>query len=376
LTGRVAGPGAPAGQGSTSGLRKRIVLVCPGRGTYTKSELGFFARPAPPGVAEEIAALVRYTDEVRAARGDVPISELDEARQFGAKHVAGENAGALIYTATAADALRIDHETYEVVGVLGNSMGWYTALHVGGCLAFDEGLRLADTMAGFQRGGPIGGQVIWPVVDDEWQPDYDASGRSFTAVVAIRQAGLQAGLSIRLGGFEVWWGEHAAVKELLARIPKRKFGEREYPFQLQGHAAFHSPLLRETSAKAQAMLGDLAVEAPRFPLIDGRGKIWGATFSDPKEVLAYTLGWQVTETFDFTAAVRVALREIGPDHVVLLGPGDTLGGAIGQIMVAEGWRGIRSKADFVERQKSGEPPLIALARPEQAARVTRAGASG
>jgi hypothetical protein len=251
-------------------------------------------------------------------------------------------------------------------------MGWYTALHVGGCLAFDEGLRLADTMAGFQRGGPIGGQVIWPVVDDEWRWDHDAAGRGFIALTEVMREGLSAGISIVLGGFEVFWGEHGAVRELLARLPKRKFGEREYPFQLQGHAAFHSRLLKGVSAKAQEALGDLAIAAPAVALVDGRGKIWPAAFSDPKEILAYTLGHQVTETFDFTTSVRVALRELGPDHVVLLGPGDTLGGAIGQIMVKEGWRGIRSKSDFVARQKSDEPPLVTLARPEQAARVTLA----
>jgi [acyl-carrier-protein] S-malonyltransferase len=352
-------------------LKKRIALVCPGRGTYTKSELGFFARPAPEAIAGEIRALVRYADEVRAARGDAALTELDGAAHFGARHVAGENAGALIYTATAADALRIDRERCEVVAVLGNSMGWYTALHVGGALGFDEGLRLADTMAGFQRGGPIGGQVIYPFVDDEWRRDGKLSQALLLALSEVGAAGLSAGLSIHLGGFAVLWGEDAAIRELLARLPKRKFGEREYPFQLQGHAAFHSPLLEETSRKAQEVLGDLAVEAPQAPLVDGRGKIWNP-WSDPAEVLAYTLGWQVTQTFDFTQAVRVALREFGPDHLVLLGPGDTLGGAIGQIFVEEGWQGIRSKTDFLERQKGEDPPLIALARPEQAARVTLA----
>jgi acyl transferase domain-containing protein len=212
--------------------------------------------------------------------------------------------------------------------------------------------------------------VIWPVVDDEWRLDSELSMQSFRAFMALRDAGLQAGPSIRLGGFEVWWGENAAIRELLARLPKRRLGEREYPFQLQGHAAFHSPLLEETSKKAQEALADLAVAPPSVPLVDGRGKIWNAGWSDPAEILAYTLGYQVTQTFEFTQAVRVTLRELAPDHVVLLGPGDTLGGAIGQIFVEEGWRGIRSKTDFVERQKSDEPPLIALARPEQAARVT------
>jgi acyl transferase domain-containing protein len=348
-------------------LRKRVVLVCPGRGTYTKSELGFFSRPAPRGVAGEIAAMVAYADGVREARGDLKISELDAAGTFGSKHVAGENAGALIYTATAADALRIDHEACEIVAVLGNSMGWYTALHVGGALGFDEGFRLADTMAGFQRGGPIGGQVIYPVVDDEWR-------RGPGAELASALEGLTAGWSIRLGGFAVLWGDHAAVRELLARLPKRRLGEREYPFQLQGHAAFHSPLLEETSERARAALGDLAIAAPRVPLVDGRGAIWNPLWSDPAALLEYTLGHQVTKTFDFTAAVRVALRTFGPDHLVLLGPGDTLGSAIAQVLIEERWRGIDSKSAFLASQEGEKLVLISMARRDQSARVSSAAA--
>jgi acyl transferase domain-containing protein len=354
-------------------LRRRVALVCPGRGTYTKTELGTFARPAPPGIADEIRAMVQYADDVRAARGDATLTELDDARQFSARHVAGENAGALIFTATAADALRLDRARCDVVLVLGNSMGWYTALHVGGALAFDEGLRLADTMAGFQRGGPIGGQVIWPVVDDDWRIDPALRGEADAALAEVGGRGLAAGWSIRLGGFAVLWGEHAAIRELLARLPRRKLGEREYPFQLQGHAAFHSALLADVSRQAKETLGDLMLQPPRVPLVDGRGAVWSPIWSEPAALLAYTLGTQVTTTFDFTCAVRVALREYAPDHLVLLGPGDSLGGAIAQILIAERWQGIDSKAAFQERQAGGDPYLISMARPDQAARVSVSG---
>ena len=56
----------PVGAAELTG-RKRVVLVCPGRGTYTKSELGFFSRPAPESIAGEIKALVRVRR--RGSRG-------------------------------------------------------------------------------------------------------------------------------------------------------------------------------------------------------------------------------------------------------------------------------------------------------------------
>lgn len=349
-------------------MRERVVLVCPGRGTYTKSELGFFSRPAPPAIAAEIDRRLAFGDALRAARGDASLRELDAAASFGAKHMAGENAGALIFACTAADLLRLDPEKVEVVAVVGNSMGWYSALHVGGALGFEDGFRLADAMGAMQKRGVVGGQLIHPVVDDAWRRDPAREAEVEAALAAARAAGHAASWSIRLGGFAVLCGDVDGVKFLLGRLPKTRLGEREYPFQLLGHSAFHSPLLADVAAAAQAELADLPWAAPRVPLIDGRGRAWRPLTADPRELFAYTLGAQVVEPFDFTACVRVALREYGPDRLVLLGPGDSLGGAIGQILVAERWRGIASKADFVDRAKK-DPVLVAMSRPEQAALV-------
>jgi [acyl-carrier-protein] S-malonyltransferase len=63
------------------------------------------------------------------------------------------------------------------------------------------------------------------------------------------------------------------------------------------------------------------------------------------------------------------VKEHAPDRIVLLGPGDTLGGAIAQALIAIEWRGLRSKRDFQEMQ-AGEPFLIAMGREDQRALVT------
>jgi hypothetical protein len=72
--------------------------------------------------------------------------------------------------------------------------------------------------------------------------------------------------------------------------------------------------------------------------------------------------------------VRVALRAFGPDHLVLLGPGETLGGAIAQVLILERWRGIDSKTAFLARQAEN-PFLISMSRRDQSARVA-SGAAG
>jgi acyl transferase domain-containing protein len=350
-------------------MRQRVVLVCPGRGTYTKSELGFFAQPRSAAVQARAEAWLAHADSVRAARGDASLRELDAAPSFGSKHMIGENAGALIYACTAVDAASIDPAKAEVVAVCGNSMGWYSALHVGGVFEFEDGFTVGDGMGAMQKHGVIGGQLIHPVVDDAWRRDPARVAAVEAAIAAARAAGHQAYWSIRLGGFAVLCGDAEGVKFLLGRLPKTKLGEREYPFQLQGHSAFHSPLLGEVSDRAAAAFAGLPWRAPRTTIIDGRGAEWRPLSADPRAIFDYTVREQILATYDFTASIRVALRSFAPDRLVLLGPGDTLGGAIAHVLIEERWQGIASKADFVARQKA-DPFLIAMCRPEQASLVS------
>ena len=91
----------------------------------------------------------------------------------------------------------------------------------------------------------------------------------------------------------------------------------------------------------------------------------------PTRCARYTFATQILETYDFTRAVQVAVQEYAPDRIILLGPGDTLGGAIAQALIAIEWRGLRSKADFQEMQASAEPILLSMGREEQRALVVR-----
>ena len=137
---------------------------------------------------------------------------------------------------------------------------------------------------------------------------------------------------------------------------------------LPGHSAFHSPLMHAASERGSRELAGLPWQAPTVPLIDGRGAQWRPLTTDSGLLSRYTLETQVLETFDFTAMVRVALREYAPDLIVLLGPGDALGAAAAQVIVAERWCGIDSREAFAERQAS-DPLLISMGRADQAASV-------
>lgn len=344
-------------------MTERALVICPGRGSYRRDDLGTLAGRGPA-----VAELVAACDAYRSARGRTPVSELDGASAFRSSlHVAGENASLLTFAASMADWLELDRDAYTVVGVAGNSMGWYTALAVSGALPVADAIRLVDTMGGYQSGHVIGGQVLTPLCDEDWTLSDARRAAVEAALEATRVAGHAADWSIELGGFAVLGADTEGVRHLLASLPKETRGGRTFPLQLPLHSAFHTPLMADTSIRARQDLRDLAFTAPRVPLIDGRGMVFRPRWADPSALRDYTLGAQVVEPYDFTTSVRTALRHVAPDVVVCLGPGNPLGGPVARTLVAEGWRGLRSRSAFLDHT----PPLVrSFGLPEHRAALT------
>ena len=349
--------------------KKRAVVLCPGRGSYTANELGYLAQSAQADVRARLDAAIDRSDGLRTARGDRTIREMDGARKFKKDFLRGENAAGLIFACTAFDALRLDDGELETIAVGGNSMGWYSALSVSGVFGLEDAFDLVETMGGMARDGQVGGQIIYPLVDDDWRADPERAAAVEEALLTAVKSGYEAGHSIHYGGFAVLWADNAGLDRLAGALPRVKMGSRTYPLELPGHSAFHSPLMAAVSRRALDQLSGLPWSPPRVPLIDGRGAQWRPLATDPRELVDYTLGHQVLNAFDFSATVRVALREYAPDCIVLLGPGDTLGSAVAQVLIAERWQGIDSREAFFERQEN-DPFLVSMALEEQAQLVT------
>ena len=129
--------------------KKTALVVCPGRGTYNKPELGYLAR-----FHSDKKELLGTIDENRLRSGQLTVSELDGLSRYSmAKHTAGENAASLIYACAAGDFVDIDLSAYDIVGVTGNSMGWYIALAVSQALNAANGAELINTMGSMMTGG-------------------------------------------------------------------------------------------------------------------------------------------------------------------------------------------------------------------------------
>lgn len=329
--------------------KEAVLVVCPGRGTYNAPELGYLARHH--GGSEWLARF----DAMRVEAGKEPLSALDSAAKFTPAHLRGDNAAPLIHACAYLDFLKLDCERFEVVAVTGNSMGWYTALACAGAVSGEHAFAIADGMGINSQKHEPGGQAVLVLAGEDWTVD-PALVRALD--VAMARHGVLP--SIRLGGMLVVAGSEAALDALERDMPALS----RPPMRLAGHGPFHTPLMQASSEAARAQFPVGWFKRPEVPVIDGRGKVWRQFESTAQELWNYTFGHQILETYDFTAAMTVGIREFAPDRIVLLGPGETLGGAIGQVLVALNWLDISSRTVFAARQ--GEDPfLIALGRPSQ-----------
>ncbi len=343
-------------------VKRKALVIAPGRGTYNKDELGYLARHHA-----DKAAFIEAVDSYRASLGQATVSELDGRSRYSVgEHTRGDNASPLIYACAYGDFRTIDRDRFDVVAVAGNSMGWYIALACAGAAGEMAALTVINTMGGLMQEALIGGQLLYPLVDENWQA---IPGREAELLDLIEEIGNTAGNtlypSIHLGGFLVFGGTAPALDALEARLAPE---QGRFPLRLANHAAFHTLLQSPIAERARSLLGQELFGAPDLPLIDGRGKVWTRYGSGPAALRDYTLGHQVTAAYDFTRAVQVGVKEFAPDCLIVLGPGTTLGGAVAQCLIGIGWQGLTSKQDFLDRQAE-DPVVLSMGLAEQRARV-------
>ncbi|ABG32447.1 acyl carrier protein [Roseobacter denitrificans] len=342
-------------------MSKTAVVICPGRGTYTKSELGYLARHHGDAMAH-LAAF----DRERAALGQQTLADLDGAARYQtAVHTRGDNASALIYAASFLDAQKIP-EQIEVVGVTGNSMGWYSALAVSGAATPENAFRIVNTMGTLMQDSMIGGQSLYPFVDENWRQIPGLRDRLLAQVAEIdHRPDHRLAVSIHLGGMLVVAGNDAGLSAFEQSVTPV---QGRFPMRLANHAAFHTALQEPVAAQGRAVLGAALFQPPRRPLIDGRGAVWYPKACTIEALRAYTLGHQVVAPYDFTSAITVAARTFAPDLFIITGPGTTLGGAVAQALISIEWQGMTSKEDFQSRQRSA-PVLLSMGLDADRARL-------
>lgn len=341
--------------------KERVVVVCPGRGTYNATEWGYLGNRHT-----NKPDLIRAFDDHRRDRSQPTLTELDSRIPYRLKtHSRGDHASPLIYACAYADFLDIDRDRYDIIAVTGNSMGWYTGLAVAGALSPLDGLHLVNTLGGLMHEHLIGGQILIPWVDEQWQPDRDKRRAYLALADEITASGRgRAYLSIDLGGMLVFGADRPGLTALENALPKSE----RFPMRLHNHAAFHTPLQQPVREIARRTVSAEPFRRPDIPLVDGRGHIWTPWSTDPETLWDYTLGHQLTEPYDFTKAIRVAAKEFAPDKVFILGPGTTLWGAVAQSLSLSGWWAANTKEAV---KQASSDVLLAMGREGTGQHVAR-----
>jgi len=316
--------------------KKRAVVICPGRGSYSREERGYLN-----DVGKSFNEYLQSFNDKRSNLNLKTISELDNDRFRSKTHMVGGNASPLIYSCSINDFMMIDKNKYEIVALCGNSMGWYTALALSGSIGFEQGYDLIQEMGSLTEKFGLGGQIIYPIIDDEWQINYDKRELLFDLIQENK-----AHISIYLGGYIVIAGNQECLNKILDQLPKND----KYPFQIPFHSAFHTPLLQEVTTIEKSSIQLDFLQKPKIPLVDGRGCVWSPWSTSTQELFDYTLNFQVLNEYNFSSSVSVCLKEFCPDKIILLGPGNSLGGPVAQILISENWNGLKSKNDFVQFQ--------------------------
>lgn len=332
----------------------RAAVAFPGRGSYGPGSLGSLPADHP---------WVIRADDLRARAGLPSLSEIDAADRFSpALHLRATNAWPLTFLASLLDAERIADD-HEVVVVVASSIGWYTALAASGALEFGDAFRLVQAMA-LAAEEPLddagtAAELVYPLIDDAWERD---EARSGLIDAAVAEAGGGATRALELGSFSVIAGSAGAVDQVGAALPPVTMGGRSYPLRLASADAWHTPLRARAAAGAAARLGDLRWERPKVAIVDGHGQRYTPLSTDPTHLAGQSLVGHAESPYDFARAFRVALREYAPDVILLPGPGATLGAACAQLIVAEGYRGIRSRTELEAVQAGPSPVLLSMRR--------------
>jgi [acyl-carrier-protein] S-malonyltransferase len=338
--------------------RKSAMVICPGRGTYNREELGYLGK-----YHHHQQAMLSEFDALREAQGQQTLTDLDASKTYSAaRFTRGDNASSLIYACAYADFMAINRDKFDIVAVTGNSMGWYIALACAGALDAANGFKVVNTMGTLMQEALIGGQILYPYVDENW---IEIPGKR-DALLELATSIPDLYVSIHLGGMIVFSGDEAALQACDQALQPL---QNRFPMRLLNHAGFHSPLQMPVSVQGKQQLPLEIFHQPRLPLIDGRGHVWLPGASNQLALWDYTLGHQVIEPFDFLASVRSSLREFAPDYIIVLGPGQSLGGAIAQCLIAENWQGISSKQDFLDQQ-ADEPFLLSMGIDSQRNKAT------
>lgn len=202
------------------------------------------------------------------------------------------------------------------IAAAGHSLGEYCAVVATGSLAAEDGMRLVLERGRLMASAPAG--TMAAVLG------LDISAVEELCLKSVRSGDVCVVANDNAPSQVVVSGSQAAV-ERLAELAKAAGARRVVPLNVAG--AFHSPLMADSAAAFAALLEQVAIGEPRFPVAAGVG----GTLSHSAAEIRAGLRLQLAGPVRWADAIR-AIGGVGATTFMECGPGAALGGLVRRIL--------------------------------------------
>lgn len=287
------------------------IILCPGQGAQHVGMGSKWAAASP-----QVAELFRKADHILGMELAKVCFEGPEEQIHRT-----DFAQAAIYVTSIAVIRALEHSgnlnPAQMVAAAGLSLGEYTALHLAGVLAFDDGLKLVYQRGKFMQEAADAskGGMVALIGADESQANHICD--------AARGGEILAPANFNCPGQIVISGSSAACQRSLAEA--EKLGIRATALLVAG--AFHSALMAPAAARMGEALGKVTFCSPIVPVLSNvTGQPHGADVNQIKKLLVD----QITHPVRWEQDVRWLIGNIQGRYVEPA-PGKTLGGMMRRI---------------------------------------------
>lgn len=287
----------------------RYGFVFPGQGSQYVG-MGLELAAAYP----EAASVIRRADEVLAR----PLSALLKDGPEEELRLTWNTQPAILTVSIACLAALKARVDLSPMAVAGHSLGEYSALVAAGAMTFEDAVATVEKRGRYmQEAVPVGMGAMYAILGLEADKVAEICDKFSTGGKVVALANDNSPGQLVISG-------HADAAALAAEAAKAAGAKRAVPLPVS--APFHCPLMAPAAEKLAADLASVKFSAPSVPVV---ANVDAAPNTDPSRI-AGLLATQVASQVRWTESVR-ALKTMGVDTLVEIGPGKVLCGLIKRI---------------------------------------------
>jgi len=216
-----------------------------------------------------------------------------------------ENAQPAIFTDSIARYKILVDENVIPDSLLGHSLGEFSAVVAGGCITFEQGIRLVKRRGELTGNVNVEGSMVAVLGVEYSKVEEIVNELEFPVTVANYNSPKQVVIS--------------GKEEDLTRSCKKLRGESAKCIRLDVTGPFHSPFMKDAENELKAYINRYDFSDPKYPVLSGVS----GEFERSGDGLQKLLSQQMTHPVRWVDYVR-SLSEFGVDNTVEVGPAATL----------------------------------------------------